>query len=103
MRLTRKQLRNRIARLEEVLKHANARGESNADYWRQRYEEQTETINQLAEDHSKLHPSGHITSVGTRTTFFCDRCHATWPCEPFRVATGKEFAPIKLQLREETP
>lgn len=103
MRLTRKQLRNRITRLEEILNHANARGESNADFWKMQYEELRETIHQLAEDHSKFHPFGHITSVGTNTTFFCDRCRATWPCEPFRVATGKDFAPIKLQLREETP
>jgi len=103
VKLTRKALGYRITDLENALEHANARGDSNANYWKRHYEELSEKIGQLAEDHSKFHPSGHITSVGTNTTFFCDRCHATWPCEPFRVATGKDFAPIKLQLREETP
>ena len=93
----------RITDLENALEHANARGDSNADFWRQRYEEMGEKIEELARRHSKfrMHEANPI-DLRLHTTFFCEECRTPWPCDTLRTVTGKDFAPIKLQLREET-
>lgn len=66
--------------------------------WKHELEALQARVASYAELHSKAVAESEPIDRSPRTRYFCAECDTIWPCPSYRWATGKDFAPLRLQL-----
>lgn len=69
--------------------------------YREQVRELQDRISALAAEHGqpKLESARHAIDLTDSARFYCLKCALPWPCPPLRWATGRDFAPLRLEIR----